>query len=231
MTPKYTIPTILIVEDNDFLRSYMVTNLEDTGFFTEAASSGSQARDMLNRETYDMILLDLNLGDIHGLEILKQIRKSQKKVPIMIITAEKDIQTKLTSFELEADDYITKPFDIRELTARVKHFTSFYLKKEKTPAITQGPFYLDPENQKVTKNNCPLNIQGKPFELLHFLMKQPQQIFTKKILSSIIWEKDENDIENVLYVHMHKLRNSLEENPKKPKHLITVRGKGYKFIP
>lgn len=231
MIRKNVPPTILIVEDNDFLRSYMVTNLEEAGYFTETAASGKKARDLLNRENYEMILLDLNLGDMHGLDILKQVRKHQKKVPILIITAEKDIKTKLTSFELEADDYITKPFDIRELTARVKHFTSYSLKDEKTPVIKQGPFILDPENLKVTKDNTLLDIQGKPFELLHFLMKQPEQVFTKGMLSSIIWEKDQDDIENVLYVHIHKLRNCMEENPKKPKHIITVRGKGYKFIP
>lgn len=229
--------TVLVVEDDVALLQFMCDVLEEAGYFFVKAENGNQALSILKREKVDLVLLDLSLGDINGFDILTFVRSQDTKLPILIVTTFTDIKTKLKGFQLGSDDYIVKPFYTEELLARVTRFlrrssdTKNTIRTSMSESITCGPFEINLCEQKVFKNGKPIELRKRLVELLLFFSERPNQIFSKDQLYKTIWGDNEIPNWNSVMVHINALRNAIEDNPKKPKHLITVHGIGYKFVP
>ena len=227
--------TILVVEDNGRLRRFVASNLEKEGFSVLEAESGKAAFSILKNNTPDLILLDLRLGDYDGIEILKTIRR-QDDIPVIIVSSIDNQNIKLDGFDLGCDDYITKPFYIDELIARVNRLLK-RVEGRYTPRvtiserITSGPFIIDVNTQTVEKNNTPIKMRKKLFDLFLFFVKNPDIIITFDQLFDRLWTEESNFSESSLYVHIRHLRSLIEENPSKPKYIRTVKNSGYVYSP
>lgn len=228
--------TILIIEDSKRLREYMSSKLEKFHYTILQAGSGAEAYEILKKECFDLVLLDLNLGDIDGLEILKTIRRQNETLPVIIVSSIANNDTKITGFNIGCDDYITKPFYVDELISRIQRMLKRAEKgtTDKNPVIetiSQRPFEINLVSMTLSKNGKAIPVRKKLFDLMLFFMKNPNVVLTSEKLFEEAWHDAFNVNENSLYVHMRQLRSLVEENPTKPKFIQTVRNAGYMFVP
>ena len=227
--------TVLVIEDQLALREYLRKILEKEAYRVLTASSGKEALALLKKQDPDIILLDLNLGDMDGREIITILRRQFDDVPIIVVSTFTEIDTKVNSFELGCDDYLTKPFYKEELLVRMKSLHTRYCHKgsqEQYSAVeeeTIGPFCINYHTGQVLKNNCSIDMSNKLFNLLLYFIRNRNRILTKEQLLDRFWQEKENPTENTLVVHIHMLRSLIEEDPSKPDFLITRRGLGYYF--
>lgn len=229
---------ILIVEDNERFNNFMAAQLSKNGYETRQAYNGQQAYDQLKRCTFDLIILDLNLGDITGLSILRTIRLQDKLLPVMIISSLSDDETKLEGFRIGCDDYLSKPFYVTELLMRIgrmlerRELTDCVASQPIRDVILCGPFELDASTLTVRKNGVPLTFTKKQFDILFYLAQNRDKIISYKELYEHVWEKSESDekvAESNLYVHINNLRKLIEDNPAKPVYIRSIRELGYLF--
>lgn len=228
--------TILVIEDNLKLRSYMKRHLESNGYTVTEASSGKDAFDRLKDIYFDLILLDLHLGDIDGMEILKTIRRQDELLPVIIVSSASNQDLKVTGFSSGCDDYITKPFYIEELIARVQRMLkkSAITNRPKIPlmkTLKSGPFTINLGSMEVTKNGKPLTMRKKLFSLFLHFVQNPGIVLSNNVLFSQVWDPSEEVNENSLYVHIRQLRALIEDNPDSPVYIRTVRNSGYRYTP
>ncbi|MFP4384957.1 MAG: response regulator transcription factor [Spirochaetia bacterium] len=225
---------ILVVEDNNRLRKLVVTALGEEGYNVFEADSGKRAYGLLKQEYLDMVLLDIRLGDLSGIDILRTIRRQDENLPVIIISSINDRHVKVDGFDIGCDDYITKPFYIDEMLSRVKRL----LKRSKkvngsktviTNRITSGPFELDFETFTVFKNRNPVPMRKKLFDLLYYFIDHQDIVLSNETIFTQVWEDGEDMNENSLYVHIRHLRKLIEDDPSKPKYIQTVRKLGYKY--
>ena len=228
--------SILVVEDNDRLRRFIISNLTKAGYTVFEAESGKAAYTVLKEQYLDLILLDLRLGDLDGIEILKTIRRQDEDLPVIIVSSIVDQGVKLDGFEIGCDDYITKPFYIEELLGRVRRL----LKRTRshsgsnagiTERILSGPFNLDVKTLGVTKDGSPISMRRKLFDLFLFFVRHPDTILSNEALFDRAWDSREGMNENSLYVHIRQLRTLIEEDPSEPRFIKTVRNAGYIYSP
>lgn len=228
--------SILVVEDNDRLRRFIISNLTKAGYTVFEAESGKAAYTVLKEQYLDLILLDLRLGDLDGIEILKTIRRQDEDLPVIIVSSIVDQGVKLDGFEIGCDDYITKPFYIEELLGRVRRL----LKRTRshsgsnagiTERILSGPFTLDVKTLGVTKDGSPIPMRRKLFDLFLFFVRHPDTILSNEALFDRAWDSREGMNENSLYVHIRQLRTLIEEDPSEPRFIKTVRNAGYIYSP
>ena len=227
--------TILIIEDQDHLREYMKKILEREHYQVLCSSCGQEALSLLKNNNPDIILLDLNLGDMDGREIITILRRQHDEVPIMIVSNFNEVDTKVHSFDLGCDDYLTKPFYKDELLARIKrlHTRVKYTKLAEEHKLKEkesfGPFSVDYKTGQIQKNGQGLDLSRKLFDLMvYFLMNRNQIVSKEQLLNRFWWDQD-NQSDNTLIVHIHMLRSLIEETPSKPQFLKTKRGMGYLF--
>lgn len=223
---------VLFVEDNLEICEMLGGYLTAENFKVDCAYDGEQACQKFDSNTYHIVLLDLMIPKISGIDVMKHIRKSST-VPIIIISAKDTEVDKTLGLGLGADDYITKPFSVVEVLARVKanirRTTEYAAPIQEPEELTFRCLKMDLSNHTVTKNGVLLELTAKEFDILKLLLQNPKRVYTKAQIYSLIWNDVYVGDENAVNVHISRLRNKIEDNPRSPECVITVWGIGYKL--
>lgn len=224
--------TILVVEDEDTLREELSYQLEQEGYRVVSAADGGQALDRFRAEKPDLILLDLMLPVMSGVEVTRVIRR-ESGVPILILTARDSEVDKVVGLELGADDYVTKPFSLRELQARIRGLLRRVERPlaqtsgEQAELVRVGRVTIDLAGHRLLRDGAVRPIKPKAFDLLAFLLRHQGQVFSREQLLADVWGYEYAGETRTVDVHVHWLRAEIEHDPKKPVLLETVRGVGY----
>jgi phosphate regulon transcriptional regulator PhoB len=225
---------ILVVDDEKDIVDLIAYNLEKEGFATMRAYDGEDALEMVKSQKPDLVVLDLMLPGIRGLEVCKFIRRNQETeaLPVIMLTAKGDHVDRIIGFELGADDYITKPFNVRELIARVRAVlrrAEVRPDAEKTETFTYRGLHIDYRSYEVSMNGERVDLGPTELKLLVFFAKHPGRVYTRDQLLDYVWG-DETFVEpRTVDVHISRLRLAIEKDKEKPQYIVTVRGIGYKF--
>ena len=229
--------TILVIEDEQNINDILTFSLGKEGYKTLSALDGLKGLEMALTENPDLILLDVMLPGLDGWEVCKKVRE-QSQVPIIMLTAREDEVDKVLGLELGADDYITKPYSMRELAARVKanlrrSAANVAATAEKAPenqdTILSGDLAINVDRYEVSKNGEVIDITLREFELLKFLAQQPGKIFSREKLLENVWGYEYYGDVRTVDVTVRRLREKIEDDPSMPKYIITKRGVGYYF--
>ena len=228
--------SILVVEDNDRLRKFMVKSLSEENYRMYEAADGKSAFKILRDTFLDLVMLDLKLGDVNGIDILQTIRRQDELLPIIIVSSIQDRETRVNGFEIGCDDFITKPFYVDELVGRVRRLlkrsaNSDRLKNTISERLECGPFVIDIRSLSVYKNGVQLPMRKKLFQIFLHLVQHPNMIFSNEQLHRQVWDSLDEQNDNSLYVHIRQLRTLIEDDPSKPEFIKTVRRSGYMFTP
>lgn len=216
---------ILIVEDNKEIADLLCDFLRAENYTVSVADDGEKALHLYEKYGARLIILDIMLPGIDGFAICQKIRENEN-TPIIIVSAKIDKADKLNGLLLGADDYIEKPYDIDLLIAKIK---GIFKRRYQSSVIVSGDIKIDKVKQTAYKNDCPLQMTAKEFELLLYFIENKHQTLSKELLFNKIWGIDSFSELQTLTVHIKWLRKKIEDNPKEPKHIITVWGKGYRF--
>ena len=227
---------ILVVDDEKLLVKGIKFNLESEGYTVDACYDGESAVEMARQNSYDLIILDLMMPKKDGLAACQEIRMFSV-VPIIMLTARSENSDLLMGFESGADDYITKPFNILELKARVRALlrrAGIAASRQETPAapdsvIERGNLSVDTERRAAWRDGKPVDLTLKEFDLLAFLMKNPGRIYSRDKLLELVWDYDYMGDTRTVDVHIRRLREKLENDPANPRYIITKWGVGYYF--
>ena len=222
---------VLVVEDEPSLVATLSYNLRKNGFEVVSATDGAAGLQAARRDRPDVIVLDLMLPKMDGLEVCRRIR-GDSDVPILMLTAKGEELDRVVGLEMGADDYLTKPFGMRELMARVRALLrrARVQRAEGGGQITAGAIEIDPRGRTVRRDGADLALKPKEFDLLTFLARNPGQVFTREQILERVWGYDFFGGSRTVDVHMRWLREKIEVEPARPAHLLTVRGVGYKFV-
>jgi len=224
--------TILVVEDEPTLRETLAEALEADGFRVLTAADGREALTRFRADRPDLVLLDLMLPELSGVEVCRILR-AESATPIIMLTAKDSELDKVVGLEIGADDYVTKPFSLRELPARIR--TQFRradqaVTVETAPAtIELGSVQVDLGGHRLLRDGVALPVKPQAFELLAFLLRHPGQVFTRDQLLERVWGYDYAGETRTVDVHIHWLRGQIEADPRDPSFIHTVRGVGYVF--
>ena len=225
---------ILVVDDEPSIVESIKYSLEKEGFGVATAGDGNEAIKVFEREKPDLILLDLMMPNLSGEEVCKYVRK-RSQVPLIMLTAKEQEVDKVVGLEIGADDYIIKPFSMRELIARIKavlrRTTAFAGKVEEKGDFSSGIFEFDAKRHEIRKARKTLDLTLKEFEILELLMRNAGQVLTRDVLISRVWGEDFFGDTKTLDVHIRRRRKKMEEDPSHPEFIETVRGVGYRFEP
>ncbi len=223
--------TVLVVDDEPIVRSVVARYLEREGYETLEAGDGETARELLERESPALVVLDLMLPGIDGLSLCRWIR-SRSDLPVIMLTALGEESDRIVGLEIGADDYVTKPFSPRELAARVKTVL-----RRSAPAeaelrrVESGDLVLDPSTREAYKSGELLKLTLREFDLLGFLASNPRRVFSRSQLMARVWGYTASLDTGTVTVHVRRLREKIEDDPSRPRHLETVWGAGYRFVP
>lgn len=227
-------PRVLVVEDDPTVSEVVVRYLEREGLIVDAVGDGQDALDHAAKQWPDLVVLDLMLPGIDGLEVCRRLR-ADAPVPVIMLTARGDEDDRVMGLELGADDYITKPFSPRELTARVKavlrRATGTEPENQELPEMIEvGDLCIHPAAHEVRKGGVPVTLTAREFDLVVFLAARPRRAFRREELLERVWGYTYGDTATVT-VHVRRLREKLEDEPAAPRHLATVWGVGYRWDP
>ena len=219
---------ILVVDDEKLLVKGVKFNLENEGYQVDAGYDGNEAVKLARSGGYDLIILDVMMPELDGLEACMRIREFST-VPIIFLTARGEDMDKVIGFEYGADDYITKPFNILELKARVRALIrrSALVSNVTNAVLTIGHITIDTDKRVAMRNNVPVELTVKEFDVFELLAKNPGRVYSREMLLNIVWGYEyQGDIRTV-DVHIRRLREKLEENPAEPEYILTKWGVGY----
>jgi len=222
---------ILIVEDEPNMRMGIKDNLEFEGYQVDVADNGTDGLDKIRTNQYNLVLLDVMLPQMSGFDVCKTVRQEGNKVPIILLTAKGEEIDKVLGLELGADDYVTKPFSLRELLARIKAV----LRRGAGINVDHsevkiGKLKIDFSGYKASENKSPVQLSHKEFELLHYLWSKKNSTVSRDELLSNIWGYDENPTTRTVDNFILKIRQKIENDPNHPQIILTVHGLGYKLI-
>jgi len=223
---------ILLVEDEQSLAESVRYSLEREGFGVTVAGDGRRAIERFREEHPDLVILDLMLPELPGLDVCRMIRE-ESTVPIIVVTAKDSEADKVTGLELGADDYVTKPFSVRELVSRVRaHLRRVRMQTALPPeeVLAGGPVEMDVGRHEVKVEGDPVSFPPKEFELLETFLRRKGRLLTREFLIEEVWGHDYFGDTKTLDVHVKRIRRKIEPDPHEPTHLLTVRGLGYKFV-
>lgn len=229
-----TTPTVLLVEDEESFVEALLVGLKREGFRVEVARDGFEALERFDAVRPDIVLLDVMLPRISGIDVCRQIRK-KSQVPIIMVTAKGAEIDTVVGLEVGADDYVTKPYRIRELVARMRAVlrrrgADGAAAVEYSPgSVVVGDVALDPDEHVVTVGGEPLALPLKEFELLHLLLANAGRVLTRETLIDRVWGNDYVGDTKTLDVHIKRLRGKIETDPAQPLRIVTIRGLGYKY--
>ena len=225
---------VLVVDDEKLIVKGIRFSLEQDDMEVDCAYDGEEALNLAQENEYDIILLDLMLPKVDGLSVCQQIREFSD-VPIVMLTAKGDDMDKILGLEYGADDYITKPFNILEVKARLKaimrRVSSRTAQEKKSRTVTAGDLVLEADGRRVTIGGKEINLTAKEFDLLELLVFNPNKVYSRESLLNLVWgyaSPDPGDVRTV-DVHIRRLREKIEENPSEPKYVHTKWGVGYYF--
>jgi len=224
--------TILIVEDEADIADLVKYHLEREGLAARTVGDGKQALDLIVRDHPDLIILDLMLPGVDGLEMCRRLRaqSATQRIPVIMLTARAEEVDRIVGLEIGADDYVPKPFSPRELVARVKAV----LRRAAAPVgpneapVSFGSLRLDPARHEVTRGDHTINLSAMEFRLLEFFLRHRGRVFTRTQLLDQVWGQDRFVEPRTVDVHIRRLREKVEEDPRNPALILTVRGMGYK---
>jgi DNA-binding response OmpR family regulator len=226
---------ILVIEDNEDLARLLEIHLQDLFYEVDMAFDGDTGLVRAESGHYDLIILDLMLPGLDGLEICRRLRAKPAYTPILMLTSKSSELDRVLGLELGADDYVTKPFSIRELMARVKALFRRMdelekgQRQEREAAIQCGEMTIDSEKREVMLGKTQINLTAKEFDLLLHFARHPGRVYSRFQLLDEVWGYGHIGYEHTVNSHINRLRAKIEENPSKPRYLLTVWGVGYKF--
>ena len=223
---------VLVVDDEKLIVKGIRFSLEQDGMEVDCAYDGEEALEMVQAKEYDIVLLDIMLPKLTGLEVCQQIREFST-VPVVMLTAKGDDMDKILGLEYGADDYITKPFNILEVKARIKAIIRRTTPKEnvqnKSQVIEAGNLVLDCESRRVNVDGKEINLTAKEFDVLELLVQNPQKVYSRENLLNIVWGYEYLGDVRTVDVHIRRLREKIEANPSEPKYVHTKWRVGYYF--
>ncbi len=222
---------ILVVDDERLLVKGIKFNLENEGYQVETAFDGLTAVELARNGGFDLIILDLMMPEIDGLEACMRIREFSN-VPIIMLTARSEDKDKIIGFECGADDYITKPFNILELKARIRAMlrrSGSAAQGRQASRITIGSVTLDTEQRVAIREDRVVELTAKEYDLIELLMKNPRRVYSRENLMNVVWGYAYAGDYRTVDVHIRRLREKLEENPAEPEYILTKWGVGYYF--
>ncbi|MFO3665191.1 response regulator transcription factor [Anaerococcus sp. ENR0831] len=217
---------ILVVDDNDEIRDIVSLYLKNSNFEVFEAKNGKEALDFLKNNKISLMILDIMMPEVDGIEVLKAIG-NDRDYPIIFLSAKSSVKDKIEGLYLGADDYLAKPFDPGELVARVIALLRRNNRKLNNNIVKIGNLSWDKENRLVYKDDNLMTLRSKEYELLTMFMTTPGKVFTKQEIYENLWQEYYFADDNTIMVHVSNLREKIEDNPKKPEKIITIRGLGY----
>ena len=223
---------ILVVDDEQGVVKGLKFNLENEGYTVETAYDGATAVELARGGSFDLILLDLMMPEVDGLSACMQIREFSK-VPIIMLTARGEDTDKLLGFEYGADDYVTKPFNILELKARIRALlrrSGGAQQEGKRELVTAGPISVDPAQRVALRDGKVVELTAKEYDLIELLVKNPRRVYSRENLMDLVWGYTYAGDYRTVDVHIRKLREKLEKNPAEPEYILTKWGVGYYFM-
>jgi len=226
---------ILIIEDNQDLARLLETHLRDLSFQVDLSFNGLAGIAKAQADIYDLIILDLMLPGLNGMEICRRLRRKPPYIPILMLTAKSSEMDRVVGLEIGADDYVTKPFSIPELLARVKAILRRVDElsegaQEVVPAVIQaGDLVIEPAGRKATKKDRTLDLTAKEFDLLLHFASNPGKVYTRSQLLDMVWGYGHDGYEHTVNSHINRLRAKIENDSAHPDYVLTVWGVGYKF--
>jgi len=223
-------PRILLVDDEQSIQTLLSYPLRKDGYEVVQAGDGREALVRFREQPFDLVVLDLMLPQVSGLEVCRRLRE-RSAVPIIMLTARAEESDKVVGLETGADDYITKPFSLREFRSRVKAaLRRVELSRSADGrALESGELRLDPDKRTVTLRDEPVALTFVEFEILHALARAPGRVFTRDMLLTQVWGDSAFRDQRTVDVHIRHLREKIEADPKLPEYMFTVRGVGYRF--
>src|ERR1700691_1978241 len=216
---------VLIVEDDRKLADFVARGLRAEGFAVDLAADGREGRGYIDSYQYDVLILDLSLPRVSGSEVLRLVRRSNPTLPVLIITARDATEDKVRHFEAGADDYLTKPFDIAELAARVKALLR-RTPVERTDVVVLADLELNRLTRQVRRGGQRIELTGKEYALLEYLMSSPSRVFSRTMILNHVWDQSFEGVTNIVDVYVRYLRRKVDE-PFPVKLIHTIRGVGY----
>ncbi len=221
---------ILVVDDEKLLVKGMKFNLENEGYEVECAYNGAAAVELAREGKFDLIILDVMMPEVDGLEACMRIREFSN-VPIIMLTAKSEDADKLMGFECGADDYLTKPFNVLELKARVRALLrrATGVQRSRGALLTAGDLVLNTEERTALRGGEAVELTAKEYDLITLLMRNPRRVYSRENLMNVVWGYSYAGDYRTVDVHIRRLREKLEQNPAEPEHIMTKWGVGYYF--
>ena len=226
---------VLIVDDDISICKLLEKVMHSNELDTETAGSGRDALELLKHHTYDVILMDIMLGDMEGFDVIKELRANGIQTPVMIVSGRNEDYDSLYGLSIGADDYITKPFNILEVKARIKAIMrrtsgkSEHTKKEQQQVVETGDLKLDCEGKRLYICGKEINLTTKEFDVLELLVLNPNKVYSRENLLKLVWGADYPGDVRTVDVHVRRLREKIETNPSEPKYVHTKWGVGYYY--
>ncbi len=223
---------VLIADDDPAICRLLEKVMHSNDLETVSAGSGAEALAYLEKETFDVILLDINLGDMEGFEVLRRLRERGVRTPVMIVSGRSEDFDSLYGLSQGADDYVTKPFRPLVLGAKVKALIRRSRGNVGPDTLLHcGDFAYDSASMRFYQNGKELSLSAKEGALLLMMLRHPNQVFTKEMIYEQVWGTSVAVDDNTIMVYINRLRGKIEEDRQKPRHIVTVRGLGYRFVP
>ena len=226
---------LLLVEDDDAIAVALRLHLEDAGYRLHREADGRQAMAAIDRQRWDLVLLDLMLPGADGWEVCRHLRARHADVPVIMLSARSAEAHRVLGLELGADDYVAKPFSMLELVARIRALLRRIEQLRSTaaarPDFSFGPYRLDTVRRELLRDGSVVPLTLREFDLLHFLLKHPGRPFSRAELLQRVWGEGFDGYEHTVNSHINRLRNRIEDDPRDPRRVVTVWGVGYRFDP
>lgn len=230
---------LLIIEDDAGISDMIADYMKKEGYRSTVVHEGSSALDVFRADRYDLVLLDLMLPGLSGMDVLQQLR-GVSRVPIVIVSAKDNEVEKALGLRFGADDYIAKPFSLIELSARIqasiRRATQYSIPEGRTSAppaepqlLTVGELVMDPDNFSVRKRGEDVRLTAKEFQILKLMLQHPSRVYTKAMLYEQVWNEEYYNDDNAINVHMRRLREKIEDDPSNPRYIVTLWGIGYRL--
>jgi two-component system response regulator MtrA len=221
---------LLLVEDDASIREIATLGLEQAGFRVTSSGDGREGLIRFRQGPFDLVVLDVMLPSLDGLEVLREIRKDNQ-TPVVMLSAKSELTDVVVGLELGADDYVTKPFELPELVARIKAVLRRSQAQPEDKVISIGDLVIDPAAFTVRRLGKDVELTATEFRLLLELARRPRQVFTRELLLELVWNYDYLGDSRLVDVAVQRLRGKIEDDPKNPRLIRTVRGVGYRLDP